>query len=73
MTCTVLHWIPVFTRPETVDILLNSLRFLQAEGLNVYSYVILENHVHMVVESENLQRDIARFKQFFEGCWNNSI
>ncbi|MBE0494687.1 MAG: transposase [Thiomicrospira sp.] len=64
VTCTVLHWIPVFTRPETVDILLSSLRFLQAEGLNVYSYVILENHLHMVVESDDLQRDIARFKQF---------
>ncbi|WP_127471125.1 REP-associated tyrosine transposase [Thiomicrorhabdus aquaedulcis] len=64
VTCTVLHWIPVFTRPETVDILLSSLRFLQAEGLNVYSYVILENHLHMVVESDDLSRDIARFKQF---------
>ena len=37
MTCTVLHWIPVFTRPETVEILLNSLRYLSHSrrcGLN---------------------------------------
>ncbi|MEN8176712.1 MAG: transposase, partial [Pseudomonadota bacterium] len=26
VTCTVLHWIPVFTRPATVEILLDSLR-----------------------------------------------
>jgi len=26
ITCTVLHWIPIFTRPETVTILLESLR-----------------------------------------------
>ncbi|CAN8140552.1 transposase [uncultured Thiomicrorhabdus sp.] len=64
VTCTVLHWIPVFTRPETVEILFSSLRFLQAEGLKVYAYVILENHLHMVVQSDDLVRDMARFKQF---------
>ncbi|MCP4702531.1 MAG: hypothetical protein GY862_37585 [Gammaproteobacteria bacterium] len=31
MTCTILHWIPVFTRPDTVDILLHSFRYLQTE------------------------------------------
>lgn len=64
VTCTVLHWIPVFTRPETVEIVLDSLRFLQAEGLKVFGYVILENHLHMVVQSDDLARDMARFKQF---------
>jgi len=64
VTCTVLHWIPVFTRPETVEIVLNSLRFLQSEGLKVYSYVVLENHLHMVVQSDDLPRDMARLKQF---------
>lgn len=64
VTCTVLHWIPVFTRPETVNIILDSLRFLQAEGLKLFSYVILENHLHMVVQSEDINRDMARFKQF---------
>ncbi|WP_298943210.1 hypothetical protein [uncultured Psychromonas sp.] len=44
VTLTVLHWIPVFTRPQTVDILLESLRFLMKEGLKVHAYVILENH-----------------------------
>ena len=24
LTCTVLHWIPVFTRPETADIVFNA-------------------------------------------------
>jgi REP element-mobilizing transposase RayT len=62
MTCTVLHWIPVFTRPETVEILLDSLRFLSAEGLKVYAYVILENHLHIIAQSAQLDRDMARFK-----------
>ena len=64
MTCTVLHWIPVFTRPATVNILLDSLRHLMAEGLKVYAYVILENHLHLVAQSEQLDRDMRRFKSF---------
>ncbi len=64
ITCTVLHWIPVFTRPSTVDIVLESLRHLCNEKLRLYAYVILENHLHLVVQSQNLPRDIARFKSF---------
>ena len=29
ITCTVLHWIPLFTRRESVEILLESFRYLQ--------------------------------------------
>ena len=64
VTCTVLHWIPVFTRPETVEIVLNSLRFLMKEGLKVHAYVVLENHLHLVAQSGDLNRDMARLKSF---------
>ena len=64
VTLTVLHWIPVFTRPATVDIILDSLRFLMAEGLKVHAYVILENHLHLVVQSEQLGNDLARLKSY---------
>ncbi len=64
ITLTVLHWIPVFTRPEIVSILLESLRFLSKDGLKVYAYVVLENHCHLVVQSNALDRDIARYKSY---------
>jgi len=64
ITLTVLHWIPVFTRPETANILLDSLKHLSQEGLKVYAYVILENHCHLVVQSKALDRDIARYKSY---------
>ena len=64
VTCTVLHWIPVFTREATVDIVLESLRFLKCGGLRLHAYVILENHLHMVVQSGDLNRDMARFKSY---------
>ena len=64
MTCTVLHWIPVFTQPETVAILLESLRFLTHDGMKLYAYVILENHMHLIAQSDRIDRDMARFKSF---------
>ena len=64
LTLTVLHWLPVFTRPESVDIILNSLKFLQHEGLKIHAWVILENHVHLIAQSENFSNDLKRLKSF---------
>ena len=64
MTLTVLHWIPVFTRPDTVNILFDSFRYLANEGLRIYAYVILENHLHLIAQSEQTDKDIARFKSY---------
>jgi len=68
VTMTVLHWIPVFTRTQTVEIVLDSLRYLMKEGLQIYAYVILENHLHLIVQSQQLDKDIARFKSFTAKC-----
>ena len=64
MTLTVQGWLPVFTRPESVSILLDSFRFLMNEGLRIHAWVILENHLHLVAQSPQLDKDIARFKSF---------
>jgi len=64
MTCTILHWIPLFTRPATVEIIYESLVYLMKDGLKLYAYVILENHLHLIAQSRDLNRDIARFKSF---------
>jgi len=64
MTLTVLNWIPVFTRPETVAVFFDSLQHLIQEGLKLYAYVVLENHIHLVAQSQNLEKDIARLKSF---------
>jgi putative transposase len=65
LTCTVVGWTPVFTRPETVQIVLDSWRFLQeSRGLAVFGYVILENHLHMIAFADELAKVIAEFKSF---------
>ncbi len=65
LTATVNNWLPLFTRPETVQILLDSWRYLQQESdFTLYGYVILENHLHMVAASSDLGLDIQRFKSW---------
>ena len=65
LTCTIAGWLPIFTRPETVQILYDSWRFLQDSGrLTIYGYVILENHLHMVASSPAISKEIGDFKSF---------
>ena len=65
LTATVNHWLPLFTRPEVVEILLDSWRYLQREsGFVLYGYVVLENHIHLIAASPGLSRDIQRFKAY---------
>jgi REP element-mobilizing transposase RayT len=65
VTCTVLHWIPIFTRQQSVQILIDCIKFLQdKDALKVYAYVILENHMHMVVSSNDLHKTMQSFKHF---------
>ena len=65
LTCTVHNWLPVFTRPEAVEVVLDSWRFLQDDGrLVIYGYVIMVNHLHLVASSRQLTKAIGEFKSF---------
>jgi len=65
ITCTVLHWIPLFTRVESVQILLESLRYLQiSDNLKIFAYVVLENHLHMIASSDDIAKSIKKFKSY---------
>ena len=65
LTCTVVGWLPVFTRPETVQILLDSWQFLQDQGrLTLLGYVVLENHVHFIASAEDLAKQVGDFKSY---------
>lgn len=64
LTLSVLYWIPVFTRPDTVTIVLESLQHLNQRGLKLYAYVILENHLHLIAQSPDLKKDMTSLKSF---------
>jgi len=60
----VLHWIPLFTRKESVKILLESFRYLQkTDNLKLYAYVILKNHLHIVAQSNDITKTMVKFKR----------
>ena len=65
LTCTVSEWLPLFTRPALVDILLDCWRYQQAQqDLQLYGYVVLENHLHLDAQAPRLDQCVSRFKSF---------
>ncbi len=68
VTMTVVRWIDVFTRPETREIITESLKFCQKEkGLEIYAWCLMTNHLHMITGRNGPMRieDIIRdFKSF---------
>jgi putative transposase len=67
ITCTVHQWADVFTRKDYVNILLDSIRYCQAnKGLKVYAWVLMTNHLHMIVSSKTgkLSDTIRDFKKY---------
>ena len=65
VTCTVINWLPIFGNPEIVNIILDSLRFLQEHNrITIYAYVIMEHHLHLVASSSDLSKEIGDFKSF---------
>ncbi|MBI3862237.1 MAG: transposase [Planctomycetia bacterium] len=69
MTSTVVAWLPVFVRPEFVEILFDSWRFLQQErDIRIFGYVVMENHIHWIASAkdsaEDLSEQVGRFKSY---------
>lgn len=76
LTCTVVGWVDVFSRQVYRDIVIDSLRFcIKEKKLVVYAYVIMTNHVHLIVRSdvERLSDTIRDFKRFTSNKILNDI
>ena len=53
VTLTVVGWIDVFTRKEYVYELMKNIKYCQAnKGLDLYAYVVMSNHLHMIAKSD---------------------
>jgi putative transposase len=69
VTFTVINWIDIFTRKEYRDIVVDSLNYcIKEKGLNVYAWVIMSNHIHLIIstktEQENISEVIRDFKKY---------
>jgi len=63
VTDTVVDWMDIFTRPIYRHIIIESLKYCQTEkGLLIYAWVLMTNHMHMIVGSggENKVSDKLR-------------
>jgi putative transposase len=65
LTCTIVGWLPIFTRPEAVEIVFNPWRYLQRDReFILLGYVVLENHLHLIASVPDLSDVMQSFKSF---------
>ncbi len=67
ITATVVDWVDVFTRKTYRDCIIESLNYcIKNKGMILYGYVIMSNHIHLIIQSENnkLSDLIRDFKKF---------
>ena len=67
LTIATVNWIDVFTGKKYRDVLIESLAYCRKEkGLELYGYVIMSNHVHLIArakegfELSNILRDFKK-------------
>ncbi|WP_051568708.1 REP-associated tyrosine transposase [Crocinitomix catalasitica] len=67
LTLTIVGWADVFTRPIYKDTVIDSLKYcMENKGLNIFAYVIMTNHIHLLVNTEpnfKLEDTIRDFKR----------
>ena len=66
-TLQVVEWVDIFTRKKYRDIIVENLSYCQKhKGLEIYGWVIMSNHVHLLARSEkgelsNIFRDFKSY------------
>ena len=54
LTFQIVGWIDVFTRKRYKDFVIDSFKYCQVnKSLNVHAWVIMSNHIHCVLSSDN--------------------
>ncbi|MEN9337402.1 MAG: hypothetical protein RLZZ500_2389, partial [Bacteroidota bacterium] len=67
LTCTIVDWIDVFSRKTYRECVIDCFEYcIKNKGMILYSYVIMSNHIHMIIQSnEGKLSDLIRdFKKF---------
>ena len=65
MTSAIVEWLPVFTTAPYCDILIDSLEYCRRQkALEIYGWVILDNHFHAILRAPDLSSTLRDFKSF---------
>lgn len=61
ITMTIINWIDLFTRDHNRRIVIDALDYCRKnKGLNIWAYVIMTNHIHLIVNARESLSDILR-------------
>lgn len=66
-TFTCWQWLPLIERTATHDHMYNWMHWAHAKGFRIFGYVIMPNHVHLVIhapEGMSINRLLANAKRF---------
>lgn len=64
-TITVLDWLPVLIESRYIDPIIDSLRYCrQHKGLELFGFVIMPNHLHLIAAAYDLHPVMRDFKRF---------
>ena len=73
-TSTVVDWMDVFTRPVYKHVIVQSLTHCQEQkGLDVYAWVLMTNHLHMIVGTREDGISIGDIMRDFKKYTSKSI
>lgn len=65
VTSTIVEWMSVFISHTYCDIIIRSLNYCKThKGMKLYAYVIMDNHIHLIVKAPELSATLASFKKF---------
>ena len=63
LTFTVINWIDIFTSEDYYKCLLLPLKYYQNSlNLNVYAYVFMLNHIHLIISADNTIDFVRNYK-----------
>ncbi len=67
VTLQVVEWVDIFSRQKYRDIIIENLSYCQKnKGLEIYAWVIMSNHIHLLIrsEKEELSNILRDFKSY---------
>ncbi|MDZ7718751.1 MAG: transposase [Balneolaceae bacterium] len=65
LTSSIIDGIPLFSIPEIAELILDGFQFLQeSRDVDLYAYVIMENHIHFIASNDDLPKKLKNFKSF---------
>jgi len=76
LTLQVVGWVDVFSRHAYRDIIVQNLKYCHDhKGLTIFAYVIMSNHIHMLVQSQTgaLSNTVRDFKSYTSKVILNAI